>query len=87
MSRGALAGAQIRDGKSANFDQLELRMREQVFPRTVMEANLLRYLIRRSRAIGLRYAGSAIASSRRRSRRQRSAPEFALRRVMIEVHA
>jgi DNA-binding response OmpR family regulator len=34
------------DGKSVNFDQLELRVREQVFPLTVMEANLLRYLIR-----------------------------------------
>jgi len=33
------------DGKSVNFDQLELRVREQVFPLTVMEANLLRYLI------------------------------------------
>jgi DNA-binding response OmpR family regulator len=33
------------DGKTVNFDQLELRVREQVFPLTVMEANLLRYLI------------------------------------------
>ena len=29
-----------------NFDQLELHVRGQVFPLTVMEANLLRYLIR-----------------------------------------
>ena len=32
-------------GKSVLFDQLELRVRDQVFPLTLMEANLLRYLI------------------------------------------
>jgi two-component system, OmpR family, alkaline phosphatase synthesis response regulator PhoP len=32
--------------KSVNFDLLELRVRDQVFPLTLMEANLLRYLIR-----------------------------------------
>jgi DNA-binding response OmpR family regulator len=32
--------------KSVHFDRLELRVREQVFPLTLMEANLLRYLIR-----------------------------------------
>lgn len=32
--------------KSVHFGQLELRVREQVFPLTLMEANLLRYLIR-----------------------------------------
>jgi DNA-binding response OmpR family regulator len=32
--------------KSVNFDLLELRVRGQVFPLTLMEANLLRYLIR-----------------------------------------
>jgi DNA-binding response OmpR family regulator len=31
--------------KSVNFDLLELRVRGQVFPLTLMEANLLRYLI------------------------------------------
>lgn len=31
--------------KSVNFDLLELRVREQVFPLTLMEANVLRYLI------------------------------------------
>lgn len=31
--------------KSANFDLLELRVRDQVFPLTLMEANVLRYLI------------------------------------------
>jgi DNA-binding response OmpR family regulator len=31
--------------KSVHFDQLELRVRGQVFPLTVMEANLLRHLI------------------------------------------
>ena len=29
-----------------DFDRLELRVREQVFPLTLMEANVLRYLIR-----------------------------------------
>jgi DNA-binding response OmpR family regulator len=33
------------DGKSVHFDRLELHVGEQVFPLTVMEANLLRYLI------------------------------------------
>jgi DNA-binding response OmpR family regulator len=32
--------------KSVDFSQLELRVREQIFPLTLMEANLLRYLIR-----------------------------------------
>jgi len=32
--------------KSMHFDRLELRVREQVFPLTLMEANVLRYLIR-----------------------------------------
>jgi DNA-binding response OmpR family regulator len=32
--------------KSVHFDQLELRVRDQIFPLTLMEANLLRYLIR-----------------------------------------
>jgi len=31
--------------KSVEFDALELRVREQVFPLTLMEANVLRYLI------------------------------------------
>ena len=31
--------------KSVRFEQLELRVRDQVFPLTLMEANLLRYLI------------------------------------------
>jgi DNA-binding response OmpR family regulator len=31
--------------KSVHFDQLELRVRDQVFPLTVMEANLLRHFI------------------------------------------
>jgi DNA-binding response OmpR family regulator len=31
--------------KSVHFDLLELRVRDQVFPLTLMEANLLRYLI------------------------------------------
>jgi DNA-binding response OmpR family regulator len=31
--------------KSVSFDALELRVRDQVFPLTLMEANLLRYLI------------------------------------------
>ena len=31
--------------KSVNFDRLELRVREQVFPLTLMEANVLRHLI------------------------------------------
>jgi DNA-binding response OmpR family regulator len=31
--------------KSVEFDQLELRVREQVFPLTLMEANVLRYMI------------------------------------------
>ena len=32
--------------KSVEFDALELRVRDQVFPLTLMEANLLRYLIK-----------------------------------------
>jgi DNA-binding response OmpR family regulator len=32
--------------KTVHFDLLELRVRDQVFPLTLMEANLLRYLIR-----------------------------------------
>jgi two-component system, OmpR family, alkaline phosphatase synthesis response regulator PhoP len=35
----------IFDGKSVHFDLLELRVRKQVFPLTLMEANVLRYLI------------------------------------------
>ena len=31
--------------KTVDFDRLELRVREQVFPLTLMEANVLRYLI------------------------------------------
>ena len=31
--------------KSVHFDRLELRVREQIFPLTLMEANVLRYLI------------------------------------------
>jgi DNA-binding response OmpR family regulator len=33
-------------GKSVHFDRLELRVRDAVFPLTLMEANVLRYLIR-----------------------------------------
>ena len=33
------------DGKSVHFDLLEIRVRKQVFPLTLMEANVLRYLI------------------------------------------
>lgn len=33
------------DGKSIDFDRLELRVRDQLFPLTLMEANVLRYLI------------------------------------------
>jgi DNA-binding response OmpR family regulator len=33
------------DDKSVHFDLLELRVRDQVFPLTLMEANVLRYLI------------------------------------------
>lgn len=36
----------IFDGKSVDFDRLELRIRDQVVPLTLMEANVLRYLIR-----------------------------------------
>src|SRR6185312_411095 len=32
-------------GKSIRFDLLELRVRDQVFPLTLMEANILRYLV------------------------------------------
>jgi DNA-binding response OmpR family regulator len=31
--------------KSVDFDRLELRVREQIFPLTLMEANVLRYLV------------------------------------------
>ena len=46
----AAAAAPARDAytfgdKSVLFDRLELRVRDQVFPLTLMEANLLRYLI------------------------------------------
>lgn len=41
------------DGKTVNFDLLELRVGERVFPLTLMEANLLRYLIR--------YEGKAVS--------------------------
>jgi DNA-binding response OmpR family regulator len=34
--------------KSVDFDRLELRVRDQVFPLTLMEANVLRYLIQRA---------------------------------------
>jgi DNA-binding response OmpR family regulator len=37
----------VFDGKSVQFDQLELHVRGQIFPLTLMEANLLRYLIER----------------------------------------
>jgi two-component system, OmpR family, alkaline phosphatase synthesis response regulator PhoP len=37
----------IFDGKSVLFDRLELHVRDQVFPLTLMEVNLLRYLIQR----------------------------------------
>src|SRR5213593_4560890 len=35
----------VFDGKSVHFDRLEIHVRDQVFPLTLMEANLLRYLI------------------------------------------
>ena len=46
------AAAQPKDtftfgDKSVDFDRLELRVRDQVFPLTLMEANVLRYLIQR----------------------------------------
>jgi len=34
------------DGKLVDFDRLQLHVRDQVFPLTLMEANVLRYLIR-----------------------------------------
>ncbi|HYL39535.1 MAG TPA: response regulator transcription factor [Bryobacteraceae bacterium] len=34
------------DGKSVDFERLELHVRDQVFPLTLMEANVLRHLIR-----------------------------------------
>jgi len=48
----SVASAEAKDtftfsGKSVHFDLLELHVREQVFPLTLMEANLLRYLIQR----------------------------------------
>jgi DNA-binding response OmpR family regulator len=36
----------VFDGKTVSFDTLELRVGAQVFPLTLMEANVLRYLIR-----------------------------------------
>ncbi len=47
---GATAGVEAKNEfrfgeKSVDFDRLELRVREQVFPLTLMEANVLRYLI------------------------------------------
>ncbi|HLY18745.1 MAG TPA: response regulator transcription factor [Bryobacteraceae bacterium] len=39
--------------KSMHFDRLELRVRDQVFPLTLMEANVLRYLVR--------HAGKAVS--------------------------
>jgi len=49
---GVQAAAQPKDtftfgDKSVDFDRLELRVRDQVFPLTLMEANVLRYLIQR----------------------------------------
>ena len=49
---GANAVAQPKDtftfgDKSVDFDRLELRVRDQVFPLTLMEAGVLRYLIER----------------------------------------
>ena len=41
----ALKGVFTFDDKSVDFDRLELRVREQIFPLTLMEANVLRYLI------------------------------------------
>jgi len=35
----------VFDGKSVDFDRLELRVRNQVFPLTLMEVNVFRYLI------------------------------------------
>jgi len=48
----AVPAAQARDtftfgDKSVHFDLLELHVRDQVFPLTLMEANLLRFLIER----------------------------------------
>lgn len=41
------AESEFRFGdKSVHYDQLELRVRDQVFPLTLMEMNVLRYLIR-----------------------------------------
>jgi DNA-binding response OmpR family regulator len=43
---GVEAKNEFRFGdKSVDFDRLELRVREQVFPLTLMEANVLRYLV------------------------------------------
>lgn len=43
---GAASAAIFRfDGKSIDFDRLELHVRDQVFPLTLMEANVLRYLV------------------------------------------
>ncbi len=48
--RAATAQPEAKDsfrfnGKTVNFDRLELRVRDQVFPLTLMEANVLRFLI------------------------------------------
>jgi two-component system alkaline phosphatase synthesis response regulator PhoP len=37
----------VFEGKSVNFDLLELRVRDRVFPLTMMEASVLRYLVQR----------------------------------------
>jgi DNA-binding response OmpR family regulator len=49
---GANAAAQPKDSftfgdKAVDFDRLELHVRDQIFPLTLMEANVLRYLIQR----------------------------------------
>jgi len=40
------AGTFRFDGKSVDFERLELHVRDQTFPLTLMEANVLRYLVR-----------------------------------------
>jgi DNA-binding response OmpR family regulator len=45
--RAPARGAFRFEDKSVHFDLLELRVRDQVLPLTLMEANLLRYLIER----------------------------------------
>lgn len=44
--RASLKDTYEFDGKTVDFTLLELRVRDQVFPLTLMEANVLRYLIR-----------------------------------------